>query len=397
MAQRTSVEPGVQEWFHYEMPLEFFQLFLDRSTMGYTCAYFPDSDATLDEAQRRKIELVVRKLDTQAGDRILEIGSGWGNLTLKNAELGAHVTGMTMNPAHASYVMAEAQRRGLVDRVDIRVEEARLLPFPDRSFNKVVSLGTTEHIEDLRTLFAEVSRVLTDGGRVVHHAMTAPIEPVVPSAEEDFMRTYILPVGRLKTLTEYVIAFEEAHLEMIDLHSITDHYPLTLRAWLTNLEAAGKDKALRTGATLEQYNAQRLFVAGCVAAFEESHIFCYQQVLQKVIPGQYRRPLPAGRDQFVLDDGPSRPLRAPLLERPLVALEVGGAMAMWVEGVDGMLQPGEPPRHPDCTLRADSDTLEQVTTGKRPLVEAFLQGQVEVEGDLVAAVQVRNTLLRLGS
>ena len=98
MAQRTSVEPGVQEWFHYEMPLEFFQLFLDRSTMGYTCAYFPDSDATLDEAQRRKIELVVRKLDTQAGDRILEIGSGWGNLTLKNVELGAHVTGMTMNP-----------------------------------------------------------------------------------------------------------------------------------------------------------------------------------------------------------------------------------------------------------------------------------------------------------
>ena len=121
MAQGTSVEPQVEEWFHYEMPLEFFQLFLDKSTMGYTCAYYPNSDATLDEAQQRKIALVIRKLDTQPGDRILEIGSGWGNLTLKNAEIGAHVTGMTMNPAHATYVMAEAERRGLGDRVDIRL------------------------------------------------------------------------------------------------------------------------------------------------------------------------------------------------------------------------------------------------------------------------------------
>ena len=260
-----------------------------------------------------------------------------------------------------------------------------------------MSLGTTEHIEDLKTLFAEISRVMTDDGRLVHHAMTAPIEPVVPSAEEDFMRTYILPVGRLKTLTEYVVAFEEAHLEMVDLHSITDHYPLTLRAWLTNLEGNGKEKALQTGATLEQYNAQRLFVAGCVAAFEESHIFCYQQVLQKVIPGKYRRPLRAGRDQFVLDDGPSLPLRPPLLERPLVALQVGGVNMMWVDGVDGTLQTGEPPRQPDCTLRADTATLEQVTTGKQPLVEAFLKGMVEVDGDLVAAVQVRDVLLQLGS
>ena len=151
MAQQAESPEAVAEGirFHYDLPPEFFRLFLDHPTMSYSCAYFRDGEGSLEEAQLRKLELIARKLQLQPGDRVLDIGLGWGNMALFAAERGCRVVGMTLAPEQAGYVRGEARRRGLADRVEVLVEEARTLPFPDRSFDKVVTIGATEHIADI--------------------------------------------------------------------------------------------------------------------------------------------------------------------------------------------------------------------------------------------------------
>ncbi len=397
MAQKTLVtaEEGVR--FHYDLPPEFFKLFLDPATMSYSCAYFRDADTSLEEAQQRKLALVARKLALKPGDQLLDIGVGWGNLALYAADLGCRVTGMTLAPEQARYVQEEAARRGLSSRVEILVGEARTLPFPSRSFDKVATIGATEHIEDLGTLFAEVARIITPQGLLLQHAMTASKAPDASTIETDFLRQHIFPVGRLKSLTEYVTAMESAGLEVIDVHNITDNYALTLHRWLRNLESAGPQAALAIGVPVERFRAQLLFLAGCCVTFAEGHTLCYQELARRMEHGAYRNPLQAGRERYALDDGPSQPIPPPVYSRPLVEVEVGSGMSLWVEGIDGSLQLGAPPRQPDCKLSLGAETLDDIRASRLPFVDAYLGGLITVEGDPIAAVQVRSALLALAS
>lgn len=381
--------------FHYDLPPEFFQLFLDPTTKSYTCAYFRDADMSLDDAQVRKLELVSRKLQLQPGDHVLDLGAGWGNFTFHAVEKGCRVTGITLSNEGARYITEEAERRGVSERVTAIVGEALLLPFADESFDKVVSIGSSEQFEDIPTVMAEAARVLKPGGLLVHHAMTGPIEPQTETVEENFIRDWIFPMGRFKKLTEYIEAFEKAGFEVIDVHNITDHYAHTLHAWLRNLEHNGLDAALAMGVPAERWHAQRLFCAGGAVMFSESHIFCYQQVCQKVVPGAARKSLRAGREMLSLDDGPSEVLRPPVYDNPLVQLRAGDSLSMWVEGRDGMLQQGEPPRRPDCILSISAETLQRVVSGNLSVVDAYIKGAIAIDGDLVAAAQARNALFAL--
>jgi cyclopropane-fatty-acyl-phospholipid synthase len=389
----SEVEAGIR--FHYDLPPEFFQLFLDRPTMSYTCAYFRDAHTSLEEAQRRKLELVARKLQLKPGDHLLDIGLGWGNMAFVALERGCHVTGITLAQEQAAFVRGEAERRGYSDRLEIVIEEAGRLPFPDATFDNVVTIGATEQTEDIELLFQEVSRVMRDDALFLQHSMTAPYEPVVPSPEAEFLQANIFPTGRIKPLRTYLRAFEEAHLEVVDVHDITDHYPHTLERWLRNLEASGADAATAVGVPAERWRAQRLFLAGCIAVFDESHILCYQELLRRVSPGRPRRPLPASRSWLRLDDGPSQPLMSPAPRQPVVELRVGEEMRFWVEGGAGPLVPGAPPREPDCTLAVSSQSLQQVVSGEVSLADAYLRGDIDVQGNLVAAVQVRLALMGL--
>src|SRR5712692_2492533 len=111
MAENVLTQAPIRSWFHYELPPSFFKIFLDAETMSYGCAYFRDKSTSLAEAQRRKVDLVSRKLELQAGDRLLDIGCGWGNMLFHAAGLGCTGVGLTMSHEQARYINEEAGRR----------------------------------------------------------------------------------------------------------------------------------------------------------------------------------------------------------------------------------------------------------------------------------------------
>jgi len=393
---QTTVEDGIK--FHYDLPPSFFQLFLDQATMSYTCGYFRDGDTTLEDAQRRKLELVARKLQLRPADRLLDIGCGWGNMMFHAAARGCHVTGMTLAPEQAKFIRWEAKRLGIQDRVDVVVQDAGgVLPFAAGSFDRIVTIGATEHIADINLLFRECRRVLKDDGLMLQHAITASPEEVVDNDELRFLQQHIFPVGEVKPLRGYVEAFEAAQLEVIHVHDISDHYPLTLRHWLRNLETAGIGASNALGVLPERWRAQRLFLAGCAVIFSESHSLCYEQLVRPVDPGRRRKPLPAGVAQYDLEDSQPEPLPTILLDAPLVALEVIDGPSLFVYGDGGALTVGAPPHDPDCRIRVDMATLTEIAGDMGALVEAYLQDRVQVEGDLIAVIQLREALAGLGS
>ncbi|MHB8509703.1 MAG: class I SAM-dependent methyltransferase [Candidatus Dormibacteria bacterium] len=391
----ASLEEGIR--FHYDLPPGFFRLFLDRASMSYTCAYFRDGETSLEEAQQRKLELVARKLQLRPTDRVLDIGCGWGNMLFYAAERGCRVTGITLALEQAEFIRREAHRRGIQDRVEVLVQEAGLLPFEDRSFDRIVTIGATEQVTDIHLLFRECRRILEANGLMLNHAITAAPEEVVDTFELRFMRRHIFPTGELKPLKEYIQAFEGAELEVIHVHDITDHYPLTLRHWLRNLEAAGIEAAEALGVPAERWRAQRLFLAGCAVIFSESHALCYQQLVRPVEAGRRRRPLPAGQALYELEDPPAVALPTVLLEAPLLALEVTDGPSLYVDGESAVLTAGDPPRQPDCRIRVDMATLAEIAGDLSGLIDAYLQGRVEVDGDLIVPVQLREALAGVGA
>jgi hypothetical protein len=177
---------------------------------------------------------------------------------------------------------------------------------------------------------------------------------------------------------------------------MTDNYPLTLHHWLRNLEAAGEAAVAEIGVPVDRYRAQRLFLAGCIVAFTESHCFLYQELLRPTAPGSYRATLPAGRDWLDLDNGARESLPAPVLQSPLVSIEIRDGGVFFVEGAGGNLQAGELPRPPDCRITIAADLMARAAAGGgTALLDAYLNGEVDIEGNLVAAAQVGSSLLKL--
>ena len=297
--------------FHYDLPAEFFQLFLD-PTLSYSCHYFLTPDDTLARAALNKLELLARKLDLKRDDRVLDIGCGWGSFVLWAAErVGCHVTGITLSPNQAAFVRREADARGLGHRVDVHVMHANAMTFPDRSFDKIVTVGAIEHIEDLTGLWRDCARLLRDGPavRLLAHGMTEPVavrradrRPDQLSGEAAFIREYIFPVGHMTHLHEILRSLEVNDFEVTDVENITDHYTRTLRGWLDNLMRHADGSGLPAGVEPERLRAQLLFLAGSVESFSENRVLCYQTLARKIAVDTPRTPLPATRRALILNE-----------------------------------------------------------------------------------------------
>jgi cyclopropane-fatty-acyl-phospholipid synthase len=261
--------------FHYDVGNDFYRLFLDEGLV-YSCAYFDDADRDaplrddqLNRAQRRKLDLICRKLHLQPGERLLDIGCGWGSLVLHAAErYGVKALGVTLSPPQAELAAERAAAAGLSDRVEIRVLDYREV---EGTFDAIASVGMFEHVgsEQLAAYFERVFALTGPGGRFLNHGITTGQRGVVRELSADrnsFLGRYVFPDGALAPAHLAVRLMEESGFELLDVEQLRPHYARTLRHWVDRLERHSADAERLVGAVT--YRIWRAYMAGSAVGFE---------------------------------------------------------------------------------------------------------------------------------
>ncbi|HEU4519466.1 MAG TPA: cyclopropane-fatty-acyl-phospholipid synthase family protein [Microvirga sp.] len=218
---------------HYDLGNAFYALFLDRG-MQYSCAYFLDDDETLEEAQANKLRLVASKLQLRPGLKVLDIGSGWGDLALYLAAMeDVDVTGVTLSREQHALANDKARRAGLADRVRFELKDYRAL---DGSFDRIVSVGMFEHVgvQHYPEFFAKVNALMRDDGLMLLHSI-GKMSP--PGTASPWLRKYIFPGAYSPALSEVFPVVERAKLWVTDLEILRLHYAKTLNHWHRRFEA----------------------------------------------------------------------------------------------------------------------------------------------------------------
>ncbi len=265
--------------FHYDVSNEFYQLWLDRALV-YSCAYFERPDETLDAAQEAKLGHLCRKLRLKRGQRLLDIGCGWGGLAMFAAQRhGVRVTGVTLSRRQAEYATDRIRALGLEREVTIKLQDYREIEAAE-PFDAIVSVGMSEHVgaKRLPDYFRAAAALLRPGGVFLNHAIGGAVRPprrVGPS----FIDAYVFPDGDIPPIPAVAQAAESAGLEIRDVENLREHYTLTLRHWVRRLEAA-HEAALRF-VSEETYRVWRLYMAGSAHGFARAHLAVYQTLLSK--------------------------------------------------------------------------------------------------------------------
>lgn len=273
---------------HYDLGNAFYELWLDRDYTQYTCAYFPATEATLEQAQAAKLELVCRKLCLQPGETVVEAGGGWGGLARYLARhYGVKVRSYNISAEQVAYARARARREGFGDEVEYVEDDYRNIT---GSYDVFVSVGMLEHVgvSNYPALGRTIDRCLKGDGRGLIHS----IGQDVPRPLNEWIETYIFPGAYPPTLREMMDIFEPLGLSVADVHNLRPHYAQTLRHWRERFEA-------HSGRVAEMFDesfvrAWRLYLCGSMAAFTEGQLQLFQVL--------FRRPdcriLPMTRDHM---------------------------------------------------------------------------------------------------
>ncbi len=241
--------------------------------MVYSCAYFNRAEDSLEAAQERKHELICRKLRLTSGARLLDIGCGWGSLLVHAATRhGVRGLGVTLSAPQAELARSRIRAAGVSDLVEVRVCDYR--DIDDEPFDKVVSVGMYEHVgrAELGRYARTVARLLRPGGLFLNHGI-ARLASEQPRSDT-FVNRYIFPDGELHPVTAILTAMRDAGLEVRDVESLREHYPLTLRRWVANLEARRAEAVALVGAQHER--AWRLYMLASAIGFDDGDITVYQ-------------------------------------------------------------------------------------------------------------------------
>jgi cyclopropane-fatty-acyl-phospholipid synthase len=268
---------------HYDVSNEFYKLFLDER-MVYTCGYFTSWENSIDQAQKDKLELICRKLRLQPGDRLLDIGCGWGALLIYAVQnFGVTGTGVSLSEAQTALARERIKAAGLEEKITIHVKSYAEL---DDQFDKISSVGMFEHvgIENYETYFNAINRLLRPGGLYMHHAITRRMKKSKKafrhkSAEHLALVKYIFPGGELDHLGMTVENLEGHGFEVHDVENLREHYGRTCRLWCERLYS-NFDKAVQE-VGFAKARLWVLYLAGCALAFERGTVQINQTLASK--------------------------------------------------------------------------------------------------------------------
>jgi cyclopropane-fatty-acyl-phospholipid synthase len=277
--------------YHYDVSNDFYGLWLDRNRV-YSCAYFENGDEDLDAAQEKKLDLICRKLMLKPGERLLDIGCGWGGLILWAAErYGVSALGITLSDNQYALVQEAIARRGLTGRVEVRLMDYRDVP-EDAPYDKIASVGMFEHVgrKNLPLYFAKIGRLLRPGGLVMNHGITSVAVEAhgLGSDISDFIDDYVFPGGELTHVSHVIREMALAGLEPLDAENLRPHYARTLWSWVERLEAQREQAVALVGE--QKYRIWRIYMAGSAYAFQRNWLALFQ-----VLGG---KPLADGRQDY---------------------------------------------------------------------------------------------------
>ena len=263
---------------HYDVSNDFYSQWLDED-MVYSCAYFPAQAHTLAEAQTAKLDHILTKIMLRPGERLLDIGCGWGALVMRAAQkYGAKAVGVTLSQNQYALAKERVAAAGLSDQVEIRLEDYRdLAPYAGQ-YDKITSVGMFEHVglNHLPAYFAKIKSLLRDGGLALNHGITStdPGSGASPLGAGRFIEKYVFPNGELPHISLALHAMQSAGLEALDVECLRRHYAKTLLHWSDNFES--RSPAIRGLVNETTFRVWRVYLAGCAHAFAQNWVSLYQ-------------------------------------------------------------------------------------------------------------------------
>lgn len=291
---------------HYDVSNAFYEMVLGPS-MTYSCAVFQSPDDTLEDAQRRKVDLVARKLELSPKTRLLDVGSGWGAMAIHAAkEYGATAVGVTLSVEQQRYATKLAENEGVSDLVEFRLQDFR--DVTDGPFDAISSIGMSEHVgrKSLATYTQQLFDLLRPGGRFLNHAIGRPVsfepDPDPSKASEltrqlqialglrgpskigsPFIERYVFPDGELHEVGTMVSMFQAHGFEVRHLESLREHYAITLRHWVSNLTKRFDEAVEEVGE--QRARVWKLYMSGSAVGFERHHLEIHQILCAKPLDG----------------------------------------------------------------------------------------------------------------
>ena len=282
---------------HYDVSNEFYSHWLDKE-MVYSCAYFPTGNGELDDGQVAKIDHILTKLMLAPGERLLDIGCGWGALAIRAAKkFNAQVVGVTLSRKQYEWASERVVQEKLGEQIEIRLQDYRDIDARDGVFDKITSVGMFEHvgIKHLADYFSKIHSLLKDGGMVLNHGITStdPGSGATPFGAARFIDKYVFPDGELPHISLALKEMQVGGLEVLDVECLRRHYEKTLKLWSQNYEK--HTASIRAQVDETTFRVWRIYLAGCAHAFAENWISLYQVLACKSGAEEKLNPTPWSR------------------------------------------------------------------------------------------------------
>jgi len=274
---------------HYDIGEELYDLFLDKKHRQYSCAYFASENESLEDAQQNKINHIIKKLNLKPGQKVLDIGCGWGGMAFEIAKQSqCEVTGISLSENQINYCKKKAKELKLDNQVQFQLSDYREIK---DKYDRIVSVGAFEHFgkKFYKTFFAKVKNIMTDDGICLLHTIGSVDEP---GPIQPFIQKYIFPGGIIPSLSDMITPIEKTGLILSDCETLIHHYDKTLKAWLDRF-TKNKEKA-KYLYDKEFVRMWEFYLASCSAAFRFRDLVVYQLQLVKNFTS-----LPSNRRNYI--------------------------------------------------------------------------------------------------